>query len=158
MTPMPRPRPSKRGATAPTCAAEFRELKTDDDIFFEAVNMVANYQAVARTAYQRIFEIAQFRHRKIISMGACTSHKKIAEAFNIRARLAQASEPVTEHCVQKAIQGSRGRVQGPAHHPGDLCSKAVAANLPSTTPWPSSCHRDQGGDGRGDCLTLHEHH
>lgn len=95
----------KRAALSVT--ATFKHLPTEDDVFFEAFNLrekLANdYQALARTTFQRIYEVAQFRARKLVSLGASASHKKICEEFNNRAELAASSEPVNVDFIQKAL-------------------------------------------------------
>jgi hypothetical protein len=69
-----------------TTSVRFKVLESEDDVFFEAVNqrerLVQDYEALARTAFQRIHEVVHFRDRKRITWGATTSHKKICEEFN----------------------------------------------------------------------------
>ena len=95
----------KRAALSIT--ATFKLLQTEDDVFFEAFNLrekLANdFQALARTTFQRIYEVAQFRARKLVSLGASASHKRICDEFNNRAELAATSEPVNVDFIQKAL-------------------------------------------------------
>jgi len=85
----------------------FKLLESDDDVWFEAFNarerLVTDFQALARTAYQRIHEIAQFRTKKLAVWGPGTAVKKICDEFNKRAELAQGSDPVNVDFVQNAL-------------------------------------------------------
>ena len=91
-----------------TCTASFKLLETEDDVFFEAFNLrerlVADFQSLARTAFQRIHEVAQFRARKQAAWGANMSLKRLCDEFNKRAELASSTEPVNLDFLQKALQ------------------------------------------------------
>jgi hypothetical protein len=90
-----------------TCTAVFKMLETDDDVFFEAFNarerLVNDFQSLARTAFQRIHEVAHFRQRKQVTWGAGMTMKKLCDEFNKRAELAATSEPVNLDFMQKAL-------------------------------------------------------
>jgi hypothetical protein len=90
-----------------TCTAVFKMLETDDDVFFEAFNarerLVNDFQSLARTAFQRIHEVAHFRQRKQVTWGAGMTMKKLCDEFNTRAELAATSEPVNLDFMQKAL-------------------------------------------------------
>ena len=90
-----------------TATAVFKVLETEDDVFFEAFNarerLVNDFQALARTAFQRIHEVAQFRQRKMSAWGPGASLKKLCEEFNKRAELAASTEPVNLDFIQKAM-------------------------------------------------------
>jgi len=74
-----------------TVTMEFRLLPTEDDVSFAAINMrediVTKYTELARSAYQRIHEIALFKARKEKVLGPLT-HKRVAEEYNKHAKLA----------------------------------------------------------------------
>ena len=90
-----------------SATAVFKLLETDDDVFFEAFNSrerIANdFQSLARTAFQIIHEVAQFRQRKMATWGPGAPLKKLCDEFNRRAELASTSEPVNLDFIQKAL-------------------------------------------------------
>ena len=58
---------------------------------------------MARTAFQRIHEVAQFRQRKQAAWGGSVSLKKLCDEFNKRAELAAKTEPVNLDFTQRAL-------------------------------------------------------
>ena len=82
-------------------------LEGEDAIFCEAVSLrerlVANYQSPVRNAFQRAHEAARLRQRKVISLCAAASHKRIADEWGKRAQFAANSEEVTVGYIQKAL-------------------------------------------------------
>ena len=89
-----------------SCTFEFKLLGSDDQVYFEAVNLrerlITDYNALALSAYQRCYQIINFKTRKEASLGSMTGQKTAAE-FNCHAKLASDSEPVTVDLAQSIL-------------------------------------------------------
>ena len=91
-----------------TCTAHFKLLPTDESIIFESINLreaiTQKFQSLARTAYQRIYEMMTFIQRTDDHQ-TNTKHAKsnvgIARLFNEKAKLATGTDPVDAAFVGK---------------------------------------------------------
>ena len=80
----------------------FEVHTSDEAMYWRSVNLrealIAKYDAVARTALQRVFELQVWRHNKEAKSGKLTS-AAVAEAWQQNSTLAKSSDPVTENFV-----------------------------------------------------------
>lgn len=76
--------------------------KDAESYYWTSLNLreqiVSSYEAMTRTALQRIFEIQQFKITREKALGAKMTPAALAKAFSENAKLAASSDAVTESC------------------------------------------------------------
>jgi hypothetical protein len=77
----------------------FEMCTSSDDAYWKALNLreglVGQYEAMARSALQRIYEVIGFKTFKEKASGKMGA-AALAQAFAANAKLAKSSEPVSE--------------------------------------------------------------
>ncbi len=89
-----------------TCTFSFEVLASQDDIYFASVNLrerISNdYHTLARSPYQRVYDIMSFKRRREHTMGKLSA-KSLAEEWNRCAKMSADSEEVSADYITAVI-------------------------------------------------------